>query len=179
VELKEKKHRIEDAVQATKAALEEGIVAGGGTALVRARAALAGLSMEGDEATGVEIVRRALGQPLSWIAQNAGLEGEIFVNRVESETDPHVGLNAVTGEIEDLVAAGIIDPAKVVRSALENAASVAGMLLTTEALISDKPEVFVPHMPQRGPSRLPVGGVGSRQVGGAGGGHNHLAGIGG
>ncbi len=175
VELKEKKHRIEDAVQATKAALEEGIVAGGGTALVRARAAVAGLALEGDEATGAEIVRRALGEPLRWIAQNAGLHGPIYVNRVETETAGSEGLNAASGQIEDLIAAGIIDPAKVVRSALENAASVAGMLLTTEALVSDKPEVFVPHMPRRGPSSLPVGGMGSRAQGG----HNHMAGIGG
>jgi len=154
VELKEKKARIEDAVSATKAAVEEGIVAGGGTALVRSRKAVEALVAEGDEATGISIVHRALEDPMRWIAYNAGLEGAILVDQVE-ETEGSVGLNAATGELEDLVEAGIIDPAKVVRSALENAASVAGMLLTTDALVSDKPEKFVPHnIPRRGPSTL-------------------------
>ncbi|MGH9280195.1 MAG: chaperonin GroEL [Acidimicrobiales bacterium] len=165
-ELKEKKHRIEDAVSATKAAIEEGIVAGGGTALVRARASLDKVERDGDEATGVSIVRRALDEPLRWIAYNAGLEGPIWVHRVEAETGS-VGLNAATGKLEDLVKAGIIDPAKVTRSALENASSVAGMLLTTEALVTDKPEDFVPHdIPKRGPFTM-EGMAGLRGGGGA------------
>jgi chaperonin GroEL len=139
VELKEKKHRIEDAVSATKAAIEEGIVPGGGTALVRAREAVDKVKLEGDEATGVTIVRRALEAPMRWIANNAGLEGSVMVRQLESENGS-VGLNAVTGEFEDLFKAGVIDPAKVTRSALQNAASVAAILLTTEVLVSDKPE---------------------------------------
>jgi len=141
VELKEKKHRIEDALSATRAAVEEGIVAGGGTALVRSRAAVEKLasSLDGDEATGARIVARALEAPLRWIASNAGLEGAVIVERVEAAKG-NIGLNAMTGQLEDLVKAGIIDPAKVTRSALQNAASVAGLLLTTEALVADKPE---------------------------------------
>src|SRR5579884_375655 len=141
VELKEKKHRIEDALSATRAAIEEGIVAGGGTALLRSRAAVlkAASELEGDESTGARIVFQALGEPLRWIAINAGLEGAVTVRQVESETGS-IGLNAGTGELEDLVKVGIIDPAKVTRSALQNAASVAGLLLTTEALVADKPE---------------------------------------
>ena len=141
VELKEKKHRIEDALSATRAAVEEGIVAGGGTALVRSRVAVAAVvdSLTGDEATGAAIVAKALAAPLHAIASNAGLEGSVYVRLVESETGP-IGLNAVTGELVDLVKAGVIDPAKVTRSALQNAASIAGLLLTTEALVADKPE---------------------------------------
>jgi chaperonin GroEL len=139
VELKEKKHRIEDALSATRAAIEEGIVPGGGTALVRAREAVDALKLEGDEATGARIVSLALQEPLRWIAMNAGLEGMITVRQVERETGS-VGLNAATGEFEDLVKAGVIDPAKVTRSALQNAASVAAMALTTECLITDVPE---------------------------------------
>jgi chaperonin GroEL len=141
IELKEKKHRIEDALSATRAAIEEGIVAGGGTALIRSRAAvnkaIAGLT--GDEATGAAIVGRALAEPLKWIAINAGFEGAVMVREVERAKGT-TGLNALTGELEDLVKAGIIDPAKVTRSALQNAASIAALLLTTEALIADKPE---------------------------------------
>ncbi len=141
IELKEKKHRIEDALSATRAAIEEGIVAGGGTALARSRAAvnkaIAGLT--GDEATGAAIVGRALAEPLKWIAINAGFEGAVMVREVERAKGT-IGLNALTGELEDLVKAGIIDPAKVTRSALQNAASIAALLLTTEALIADKPE---------------------------------------
>ena len=149
VELKEKKHRIEDALSATRAAIEEGIVPGGGTALVRAREAVEKLELEGDEATGANIVALALQEPLRWIALNAGLEGMITVRQVERETG-YVGLNAVTGEFEDLVKAGIIDPAKVTRSALQNAASVAAMALTTECLITDVPEDEPPiPMPNR------------------------------
>ncbi len=149
VELKEKKHRIEDALSATRAAIEEGIVPGGGTALVRAREAVEKLKLEGDEATGAKIVALALQEPLRWIALNAGLEGMITVRQVERETGA-VGLNAVTGEFEDLLKAGVIDPAKVTRSALQNAASVAAMALTTECLITDVPEGEPPiPMPNR------------------------------
>ncbi|HMK99820.1 MAG TPA: chaperonin GroEL, partial [Acidimicrobiales bacterium] len=141
VELKEKKHRIEDALSATRAAIEEGVVAGGGTALLRSRSAVESLAdtLSGDEATGARIVAGALGEPLRWIAINAGMEGAVTVNHVEAESGT-VGLNALTGRLEDLLKAGIIDPAKVTRSALQNAASVAGLLLTTEALVADKPE---------------------------------------
>ena len=141
VELKEKKHRIEDALSATRAAVEEGIVPGGGTALIRARKSVNELAetLEGDEATGARIVARSLEEPLRWIAYNAGLEGAVYVAQVESAKGNH-GLNAATGTMEDLVKAGIIDPAKVTRSALQNAASIAGLLLTTEALVADKPE---------------------------------------
>jgi chaperonin GroEL len=141
VELKEKKHRIEDALSATRAAIEEGIVAGGGVALVRSRAAVEKLakSLDGDEATGARIVAHALDEPLRWISINAGLEGAVVVRQVESESG-NIGLNASTGNFEDLVKAGVIDPAKVTRSALQNAASVAALLLTTEAVVADKPE---------------------------------------
>jgi chaperonin GroEL len=141
VELKEKKHRIEDALSATRAAIEEGIVAGGGTALVRSRAAVKACqaTLSGDEATGAGIVAKALEEPLKWIAINAGLEGAVLVQQVEL-AEGNFGLNAVTGEVEDLVKRGVIDPAKVTRSALQNAASIAALLLTTEALIADKPE---------------------------------------
>jgi chaperonin GroEL len=141
VELKEKKHRIEDAVSATKAAIEEGIVPGGGLALLRSRAAVDKLAktLEGDEATGATIVSKALEEPMRWIASNAGLEGAVVVQRAEREK-ARVGLNAMTGEFEDLIKAGVIDPAKVTRSALQNAASVAALLLTTEATVADRPE---------------------------------------
>ena len=141
VELKEKKHRIEDALSATRAAIEEGIVPGGGTALVRARKAVAAAveGLEGDEATGARSVHKALDAPARLIAQNAGLEGAVVVQQVESESGSY-GLNAATGVFEDLLKAGVIDPAKVTRAALQNAASIAGLLLTTEAIIADKPE---------------------------------------
>ncbi|CAB4830434.1 unannotated protein [freshwater metagenome] len=141
VELKEKKHRIEDALSATRAAIDEGIVAGGGTALVRSRAAVLKLvdSLDGDEATGAKIVAHALEAPLRQIAQNAGMEGAVQVQAVENAKGA-MGLNAATGEIVDLVKAGVIDPAKVTRSALQNAASIASLLLTTEALVADKPD---------------------------------------
>ncbi len=138
-ELKEVKHRIEDALSATRAAVEEGIVAGGGTALLQAEAGIDKLNLEGDEATGGRIIRKALSSPLYWIASNAGLEGSVVVERVRTMDAGH-GLNALTGDYEDLIKAGIIDPAKVTRSALQNAASIAGLLLTTEALVADKPE---------------------------------------
>ena len=140
VELKEKKHRIEDAVSATRAAIEEGIVSGGGTALVQAATVLDdNLGLDGDEATGVGIVRRAAAEPLRWIAENAGDRGYVVVSKVAEMPAGH-GLNAATGEYGDLVAQGVIDPVKVTRSALENAASIAAMLLTTEALVVEKPE---------------------------------------
>ena len=140
VELKEKKHRIEDAVSATRAAIEEGIVAGGGSALVHAVSVLDdNLGLEGDAATGVGIVRRAAVEPLRWIAENAGEPGQVIVAKVR-ELGVGNGYNAATGEYGDLVAQGVIDPVKVTRSALEHAASIAGMLLTTEALVVEKPE---------------------------------------
>jgi chaperonin GroEL len=141
VELKEKKHRIEDAVSATRAAIEEGVVAGGGTALVRARPVVAEVvsSLEGDEATGAKVVWEALVAPARHIAANAGLEGAVVVQQVEQATGGN-GLNAATGEVTDLLKAGIIDPAKVTRAALQNAASIAALVLTTECLVADKPE---------------------------------------
>jgi chaperonin GroEL len=140
VELKERKHRIEDAVRNAKAAVEEGIVAGGGVALLQASAlAFEKLELEGDEATGAQIVRSALSAPLKQIAINAGLEGGVVAEKV-SKLEPGYGLNAETGEYVDLIAAGIIDPAKVTRSALQNAASIAGLFLTTEVVVAEKPE---------------------------------------
>ncbi|MFI6037722.1 chaperonin GroEL [Streptomyces sp. NPDC051315] len=139
VELKERKHRIEDAVRNAKAAVEEGIVAGGGVALLQASQVFEKLELEGDEATGAAAVKLALEAPLKQIAVNAGLEGGVVVEKVRNLTPGH-GLNAATGEYVDLVAEGIIDPAKVTRSALQNAASIAALFLTTEAVIADKPE---------------------------------------
>ncbi|MFF8032609.1 MULTISPECIES: chaperonin GroEL [unclassified Streptomyces] len=139
VELKERKHRIEDAVRNAKAAVEEGIVAGGGVALLQASQVFEKLELEGDEATGANAVRIALEAPLKQIAVNAGLEGGVVVEKVRNLTPGH-GLNAATGEYVDLVKEGIIDPAKVTRSALQNAASIAALFLTTEAVIADKPE---------------------------------------
>ena len=142
VELKEKKHRIEDAVSTTKAAIEEGVVPGGGVALLRSQAAVldAADKLEGDEATGARIVARAVEEPLKQIAVNAGLEGGVIVDKVRNLKKPNEGLNAATGEYEDLVKAGVIDAVKVTRSALQNAASIAALFLTTEAVIVDKPE---------------------------------------
>ncbi|WP_229903277.1 chaperonin GroEL, partial [Streptomyces spiralis] len=140
VELKEKKHRLEDAISATRAAVEEGIVSGGGSALVHAVKVLDGnLGKTGDEATGVSVVRKAAVEPLRWIAENAGLEGYVIVSKV-AELDKGNGYNAATGEYGDLVKAGVIDPVKVTRSALENAASIASLLLTTETLVVEKKE---------------------------------------
>lgn len=136
-EQKEKKMRIDDALNATKAAVEEGVVAGGGVTLFRAQNALDGLKLEGDQTIGVSIVRRALEEPLRQIAANAGVEGAEVVARVRAEANPNVGYNAKKDCIEDLVAAGVLDPTKVVRSGLQNAASIAGMLLTTEAAVTD------------------------------------------
>ncbi len=154
VELKEKKHRIEDAVSATKAAVEEGIVPGGGVTLLQAQKALDKLDLEGDEKTGSLIVRRALEEPLKQIAANAGLEGGVVVDKVR-QLDPGYGLNADNGDYGDLMKAGVIDPAKVTRSALQNAASIAALFLTTEAVVAEKPEK-TPAMP----GGMPGGGMG-------------------
>jgi chaperonin GroEL len=139
VELKEKKHRLEDAISATRAAIEEGIVAGGGSALVQVAVTLDDLGRTGDEAVGVQVVKRALSEPCRWIAINAGAEGSVVAAKVATLPAGH-GFNAATGEYGDLVAQGVIDPVKVTRSAVQNAASIAGMLLTTETLVVDKPE---------------------------------------
>ena len=138
-EMKEKKARVEDAMHATKAAVEDGIVAGGGVALLRSLVKLATLKLTGDQATGVEIVKKSLEEPLRQIANNAGVEGSVIVNRVKEEKG-NFGFNAATGEFGDMVAFGVIDPAKVTKSALRNAASVASMMLTTEAIVCDLPE---------------------------------------
>jgi len=139
-EMKEKKARVEDALHATRAAVEEGIVAGGGVALLRAAQALKDQELAGDEQVGVKIVARACEEPLRQIVLNAGLEGAVVVEKVRENTNPHFGYNAATGKYEDLIAAGVIDPAKVTRTALQNAASIASLMLTTEAMISEIPE---------------------------------------
>ena len=139
VELKEKKHRIEDAISATRAAIEEGIVAGGGSALIQAVKVIDGLGLEDDEKVGASIVRKAAAEPLRWIAENAGMQGYVAVAKVQ-DLEPGMGLNAATGEYEDLVKAGVIDPVKVTRSALRNAASIASMVLTTDTLVVEKKE---------------------------------------
>ena len=139
-EMKEKKARVEDAMHATKAAVEEGIVPGGGVALLRSQAALADLTLEGDQQVGVNIIRRALEEPMRWISANAGHEGSIVVAKVREQTDPEEGFNAQTEIYENLIDAGVIDPTKVVRAALQNASSIASLLLTTEALVSEIPE---------------------------------------
>jgi chaperonin GroEL len=141
VEMKEKKARVEDALNATRAAVEEGIVPGGGTALLRAAKVLEGLKgLSTEQQAGVNIVRRALEEPLRQIAGNAGHEGSIVVDKVWNNTNPSFGFNALTEKYEDLIAAGVIDPAKVSRCALQNAASVASLMLTTETLIAEKPK---------------------------------------
>ena len=158
VELKEKKHRIEDAVSATRAAIEEGVVAGGGTALIRTRPAVLKVveSLKGDEATGARSVYDSLTAPARHIADNAGMEGAVAIQRVETEKGS-VGLNAATGEYVDLVKAGIIDPAKVTRAALQNAASIAALVITTECLVADKPEK---NGAPAGGGGMPGGGMG-------------------
>ncbi|HMD67468.1 MAG TPA: chaperonin GroEL, partial [Chitinivibrionales bacterium] len=138
-EMKEKKARVEDALHATRAAVEEGIVAGGGVALIRAAAALDSLKTEGDEKIGVDIIRRAIEEPLRWIVQNAGMEPSVVANEVKNHKGGY-GFNAYTCKYEDLLAAGVIDPTKVVRSALENASSIAGLILTTECIVTEKPK---------------------------------------
>ena len=152
VELKEKKHRIEDAVSTTKAAIEEGVVPGGGVALLRSQSRIleAADKLSGDEATGARMVAKAVEAPLNQIAVNAGLEGGVIVDKVRNLAKPTEGLNAATGEYEDLIKAGVIDAAKVTRSALQNAASIAALFLTTECVIVDKPEVGGPAMPNGG-----------------------------
>ncbi|TMA56389.1 MAG: chaperonin GroEL, partial [Deltaproteobacteria bacterium] len=143
---KEKKARVEDAMHATRAAVEEGIVAGGGVALLRARSALDTLELDEEERAGVNIVRRALEEPLRWIARNAGQDGAVVLEKVR-EAKGALGFNAATEEYEDLIKAGIVDPTKVVRTALQNAASVAGLLLTSEAMVAEKPKDEKPATP--------------------------------
>jgi chaperonin GroEL len=150
VELKEKKHRIEDAVQTAKAAVEEGIVPGGGVTLLHAQEAIEKLTLEGDESTGARIVQLALEEPVKVIATNAGLEGGVVVSKIRG-LGPGEGLNAATGEYTDLISAGVLDPAKVTRSATQNAASIAALFLTTEAVVADKPE-------KEGAPAMPGGG---------------------
>jgi chaperonin GroEL len=150
-EMKEKKARVEDAMHATKAAVEEGVVPGGGVALLRASKVLKNLSVVGDEQVGVNIILRAIEEPMRWIATNAGHEGSIVVQRVKDMADDE-GFNAQTERYENLVQAGVIDPTKVVRSALQHAASIASLLLTTEAVISQIPE-------RHQPARTPAGGM--------------------
>lgn len=149
-EMKEKKARVEDALHATRAAVEEGIVPGGGVALIRAQKALDNLTLEGDEAIGLQIVRRAIEQPLRTLADNAGKEGALIVQEVKKRKG-NEGYNVATGEYEDLIKAGVVDPAKVTRSALQNAASISGLLLTTEALVTELPE-------KDKPAPMPPGG---------------------
>ena len=161
VELKEKKHRIEDAVQTTKAAVEEGVVAGGGLTLLRAQKEILALveTLEGDEATGAKLIAKALEAPISQIAKNAGLEGGVIVEKVRN-LDGNEGLNAATGQYEDLLKAGVIDAAKVTRSALQNAASIAALFLTTEAVIADKPEPAGAGAPMGDGGMGDMGGMG-------------------
>jgi chaperonin GroEL len=150
VEMKERKHRIEDAVRNAKAATEEGIVAGGGVALLQAaKVAFEKIKLSGDEATGAKIVEIGVEAPLKQIAINAGLEGGVVVERVRNEK-PGFGLNAANGEYVDMIKSGIIDPVKVTRSALQNAASIAGLFITTEAVVADKPEPKAPMAPAGG-----------------------------
>jgi len=149
-EMKEKKARVEDALHATRAAVEEGIVPGGGVALLRAVKGLDGLKVQGDEQIGVNIVRRAVEEPVRQIVGNAGYEGAIVIEKIRSSNDPHYGFNAATAEYEDLVKAGVIDPTKVTRSALQNASSIAALMLTTEAMIAEIPE-------KKSPAPMPGG----------------------
>ena len=150
IEMKEKKARVEDALHATRAAVEEGIVPGGGVALIRAAVALKDLEVNEDESFGVRIIKRAAEEPARWIASNAGADASVVVDSIKKGEEAY-GYNAATGVFEDLIKAGILDPTKVVRSALQNAASVAGLLITTEAMITDKPEkkqAAAPAMPE-------------------------------
>jgi chaperonin GroEL len=155
VEVKEKKDRVDDALNATRAAVEEGIVAGGGVALLKASKTLEGLTGDNDDQNaGIAIVRRALQAPIRQISENAGVEGSIVVGKVLENASPTFGFNAQTEEYGDLVAAGVIDPAKVVRTALQDAASVAGLLITTEAAVVEAPKKNGP------PPAMPGGGMG-------------------
>ena len=151
-EMKEKKARVEDAMHATRAAVEEGIVPGGGVALVRCTAAIDALKLHGDEQIGVNIVRRALEEPLRQIVANAGQEGAVIVDKVRSNKAANYGYNAESEEFGDMIQMGVVDPTKVTRSALQNASSIAGLLLTTEALVSEIPEAEkeMPQMPGGG-----------------------------
>jgi chaperonin GroEL len=161
VEMKEKKARVEDALHAVRAAAEEGILPGGGTSLVRAQDKIAKLDLEGDQKLGAEIVRRALEAPIRQIAANAGIDGSIVVDRVRAEKSFNKGFNAVSGKYVDLVADGVIDPTKVVRSALQNAASVSTLLLTTEALVTEIKEEAPAMPPGGGMGGMPgMGGMG-------------------
>jgi chaperonin GroEL len=155
-EMKEKKARVEDAMHATKAAVEEGIVPGGGVALLKSSKAIDSLKLEGDQKVGADIVRRAVEAPMRWIATNAGVEGSIIVQKVRDGKDATYGYNAATDVYEDMVKAGVIDPTKVVRNALQNAASISSLLLTTEAMVADIPEPKT-EAPQGGG---PGGGMG-------------------
>ncbi len=156
-ELKEKKHRVEDALSATRAAVEEGIVPGGGVALINAASALDGITAEGDIKTGVQILRRALEAPMRGIAENAGYDGAVVVESVKRQQgegkNTNIGFDVISEDYLDMLKAGVIDPAKVTRSAVENAASIGAMILTTEALVTDKPEK------NAGPA-MPPGGMG-------------------
>jgi chaperonin GroEL len=157
VELKEKKHRVEDALSATRSALEEGIVPGGGVALLNAQASLDNLKFDGDAATGVKIVRHALEEPMRRLAENSGMDGQVVIENVRraqaEKKNTNIGYDVMTGEYTDMLAAGILDPAKVTRSAVENAASISAMVLTTEAMITDKPE------PKQAMPQMPPGGM--------------------
>ncbi|CAN5626787.1 chaperonin GroEL [soil metagenome] len=156
-ELKEKKHRVEDALSATRSAVEEGLVPGGGVALLNAQSALDSLSLDGDAGVGVQILRRALEEPLRQLARNAGMDGQVVLENVRRQGEGgggNLGFDVLTGEYTDMLARGIVDPAKVTRSAVENAASIGGMVLTTEAMITDKPE------PKSAAAGMPPGGMG-------------------
>jgi chaperonin GroEL len=148
--MKEKKARVEDALHATRAAVEEGIVPGGGVALLRAASALEGVKAEHDEQIGVNIIRRACEEPVRQIVGNAGYEGAIIMEKIRANKDPNFGFNAQTVEYEDLVKSGVIDPTKVTRSALQNAASISALMLTTEAMIAEIPEKKSAPMPGGG-----------------------------
>jgi chaperonin GroEL len=155
VEVKERKDRVDDAMHATKAAVEEGVVAGGGVALLFASKVLAGLNpANNDQKVGIDIVRKAIQSPVRQIAENSGVEGSIVVGRLTDKDEPNFGYDAQSGEYKDMVLAGIIDPTKVVRVALQDAASVAGLLITTEAMVADRPE------PKGAPGMPPGGGMG-------------------
>ncbi|MFH1753844.1 MAG: chaperonin GroEL, partial [Candidatus Omnitrophota bacterium] len=160
-EMKEKKARVEDALHATRAAVEEGIVPGGGVALLRCEGVLTALKLDGDESIGVKIIKRILEEPARQIVENAGLEASVVIQRIKEEKT-NIGFNAETGEYTDMLKAGIIDPTKVTRSALQNAASIAGLMLTTEAMVTDIPE------DDKAPSGMP-GGMGGGMPGGMGG----------
>ncbi len=159
IEMKEKKARVEDALHATRAAVEEGIVPGGGVALIRTGSALEKMELEGDEKIGLQIVKKSLEQPARWIANNAGKEGSVIVEKIRESKDKNYGYNAETLEFEDLMKAGVIDPTKVARTALQNAASVAGLLVTTECLVTDVKEEEEKGAPGGMPGGMPPGGM--------------------